>query len=130
MAETRERYEHVRKLAKAYGAEFLLVWQPILWVEQGEVDPRLREQEQKLDVMGAKFLQVRENFATTYNMLASSLEDRPYFMDFRNALIERTAPVYEGDGVHLQPAGNKMVAARLAEVLKAKGWLKNESGNK
>ena len=72
--------------------------------------------------MGAKFSKVRENLATTYDMLAASLKDKLYFVDFRNALTSRTAPVYEADGVHLKPVGNKMMANRLAEVLKAKGW--------
>jgi lysophospholipase L1-like esterase len=130
VAETGGRYELVRKLAGAYGAKFLLVWQPILWVEKGQVDPRVKEKEQELSVMAERFLRVRENFATTYDLLAASLKDRPYFVDFRNVLISRTEPLYEADGVHLKPAGNKMVAARLAEVLKARGWLKNEGRNK
>jgi len=62
-------------------------------------------------------------------MLAGSLKDKPYFVDFRNVLTGRTAPVYEADGVHLKPAGNGMVAARLAEVLKAKGGMKNGERN-
>ena len=78
--------------------------------------------------MGAKFSKVRENFATTYDMLAGSLKDKPYVVDFRNALTSRTAPVYEADGVHLKPNGNQMVAARLAEMLQARGWLKNGAG--
>jgi len=99
-------------------------------VEKGQVDPRVKEKEQELSVMAERFLRVRENFATTYDLLTASLKDRPYFVDFRNVLISRTEPLYEADGVHLKPAGNKMVAARLAEVLKARGWLKNEAGNK
>jgi len=122
VAETGKRYEHVKKLAGAYGAKFVLVWQPILWVEKGKIDPRVKEKERELSIMGAKFSKVRENFATTYDMLAGSLKDKPYFMDFRNALTSRTAPVYEADGVHLKPVGNKMVATRLAEVLKDRGW--------
>ncbi len=122
VAETGERYEHVRKLAGAYGADFVLVWQPILWVETGAVNPRVKEKEADLEVMGARFSRVRENFATTYDMLAGSLSDKPFLMDFRNALTSRTTPVYEADGVHLKAAGNEMVAARLATVLKGKGW--------
>jgi lysophospholipase L1-like esterase len=129
VGEIGERYEHVRKLAGAYGAEFLLVWQPILWVETGAVHPRVKEKEQDLEVMGARFSMVRENFATTYDMLAASFGDRPYFVDFRNALCPRTAPVYEADGVHLKAAGNEMAAARLAEVLQARGWLRNGAGH-
>ena len=128
VAETGERYEHVRKLARAYGAEFLLVLQPILWVEKGAIDPQVKAKESKLSIMGAKFSKVRENFATTYDMLGGSLKDKPYLVDFRNALTSRTAPVYEADGVHLKPNGNQMVAARLAETLQDRGWLKNGAG--
>ncbi len=128
VAETEKRYEHVRKLARAYGAEFLLVWQPFLWVETGKVDPLIKEQENSLDVMGARFLKVRENLSITYNLLAASLKDKPYFVDFQNALCNRTTPVYQSDGVHLQPQGNRMVATRLAEMLKDRGWLKNGGG--
>ena len=82
VAETGERYEHVRKVAKAYGAEFL-VWQPILWVETGAIDPQVKAQERELSIMGATFSKVRENFATTYGMLAGSLKDKPYVVEFR-----------------------------------------------
>jgi len=129
VAETEKRYEHVRKLAGAYGAKFLLVWQPILWVETGKVDPLVKEQEKSLDIMGAKFLRVRENFATTYDLLAASLKGKPYFVDFRNALCPRKTPVYESDGVYLKPRGNRMVAIRLVGMLKDRGWLKNGGGN-
>jgi lysophospholipase L1-like esterase len=128
VAETGKRYEHVRKLAGAYGANFLLVWQPFLWVETGKVDPRVRDQEKSLEVMGAKFLRVRENLTTAYNILSAPLKARPYFVDLHNVLCDRTTPVYEDDGVHLKPAGNKMVALRLAEVLRDRGWLKGGGG--
>jgi lysophospholipase L1-like esterase len=129
VAETVKRYEHVRKLAGAYGAEFLLVWQPFLWVETGKVDPLVKEKEKSLDIMGAKYLRVRENLATTYDLLAAPLKEKPYFVDFRNVLCSRTTPVYQSDGVHLMPQGNKMVASRLAEMLKDRGWLKNKGGH-
>jgi hypothetical protein len=90
VAETGKRYEHVRRLTGAYGAKFLLVWQPFLWVETGKVDPKVREQEKSLNVMGARFLRVRENLSTTYDLLATLLKDKPYFVDFRNALCSRT----------------------------------------
>ena len=129
VAETEKRYEHVRRLAGAYGAKFLLVWQPFLWVETGNVDPLVKEKEESLDIMGGKFLRMRENLSTTYDLLAAPLKDKPYFLDFKNVLCSRTTPVYQSDGVHLQPPGNKMVATRLAEVLKDRGWLKNGEGH-
>lgn len=119
---TLKRYEHVQKLAAAYGAQFLLVWQPFLWVETGEVIPEVKAREQELAVMGARFLQVRHNFAVTYNHLAGQLKGLPYFVDFRNVLCPRTTPVYEADGVHLKPEGNEMVARALARLLAAQGW--------
>jgi hypothetical protein len=61
----------------------------------------------------------------TYDMLAARLKDKPYLVDFRNVRCSRTIPVYESDGVHLKPPGNRMVAIRLAEMLKERGWLKN-----
>lgn len=121
-AAAEKRYEHVSRLSAAYGAKFLLVWQPFLWVETGEVAPAVKAQEQELTVMGARFLKVRHNFAVTYNALAGHLKDKPYFVDLRNALCSRTAPVYEADGVHLKPVGNKMVAQALARVLAQRGW--------
>ncbi len=122
-----KRYDHVRRLTGAYGAEFLLIWQPFLWVETAEVDPAVSALEKELSVMGSNFLEVRRNFVTTYNLLADRLKDKPYFVDFRNALTSRKSPVYEADGVHLKAAGNRMVAERLAELLKARGLLKRES---
>lgn len=121
-AATRKRYDHVQRLAAAYGAGFLLVWQPFLWVETGEVDPKVKARETGLAVLGARFLKVRHNFAVTYHHLAGQLQDRSYFVDFRNVLCPRTTPVYEADGVHLKPKGNEMVAQALARLLKARGW--------
>jgi lysophospholipase L1-like esterase len=126
-AETAKRYDHVRRLAEAYGARFLLVWQPIMWVETGKVAPRVREEENLFDVMGGRFLRVRQNFSTTYDMLMAHVKDKPYFVDFRNVLCDRTFPVYENDGVHLKPQGNRMVALRLAKLLRDRGWLKNST---
>jgi hypothetical protein len=84
---TAKRYDHVRRLAGAYGAEFLVVWQPFLWVETGEVDPRVKEQEKELTVLGDKYLRVRENFTETYNTLAKGLQEKPYFVDFRTCSV-------------------------------------------
>lgn len=116
-AMTARRYEHLRKLAGCYGARFLLVWQPILWTETGEVAPQVREQEQKLAIHGERFLKVRHNFAVAYQAMLERLKDQPYFLNLQNVLISRTQPVYEADGVHLKAAGNELVARELARVL-------------
>ncbi len=117
---TAKRYEHVRKLAGCYGARFLLVWQPILWVESGEVAPAVRAQEQSLAIQAERFLAIRQNFAVVYRALEAQLQGRPYFLNFRNVLAPRRQLVYEADGVHLEAAGNEMVAQELARVLEEK----------
>ena len=94
-------------------------------METAEVDPRVKGEEKDLAVLGTKFFRVRNNFIDTYNALAARLQGKPYFVDFRNALCSRTTPVYEADGVHLKPQGNNMVANRLAEMLRTRGWLGN-----
>lgn len=119
-AVTEKRYEHVRRLASCYGAKFLLFWQPILWVETGEVNPRVRAEEEKLTIMGARFLAVRHNFRVTYDALARRLQAQPYFVDFRNALCSRAEPVYKPDGVHLKDAGRSLAAREMSRVLQAR----------
>jgi lysophospholipase L1-like esterase len=114
---TAKRYAHVRKLTGCYGAGFLLVWQPILYVETGQVAPQVREQEQKLAVQGERFLAVRHNFSVVYRALEQNLQDQPYFINFQNVLCPRKTLVYQPDGVHLKAAGNEMVAQGLARVL-------------
>lgn len=118
---TAKRYEHVRKMAGCYGARFLLVWQPIFYVETCQVAPELQEQEQKLAIEGERFLAVRHNFAVAYRALEEKLKDLPYFINFQNVLCPRKQLVYQPDGVHLRPAGNEMVAQALARVLQEGG---------
>lgn len=114
---TEKRYEHVRKIAAAYGARFLLVWQPILWVESGEVAPQIKAGEQTFATQAGRFLAARQNITVAYRVLETKLQDRPYFLNFRNVLVPRRQSVYEADGVHLKAAGNEIVAQELGRVL-------------
>jgi lysophospholipase L1-like esterase len=114
---TEKRYEHVRKMAAAYGAGFLLVWQPILWVENGEVAPQIKAVEQTFAIQAGRFLATRRNISVGYGVLETKLQDRPYFLNFQNVLVPRRQSVYETDGVHLKAAGNEMVAQELGRVL-------------
>jgi hypothetical protein len=112
-----KRYEHVQKLADCYGAKFLVVWQPIMWVETGAVSARVREQEQQYAIMEERFLAVRHNFSVTYQALGQRLKDKPYFINLQNILCSRTEPVYQPDGVHLNDVGRNMVARAMSQVL-------------
>jgi hypothetical protein len=120
-ATTAQRYAHVKRLAGSYCADFLLCWQPLLWVETAPVAPAVKEKERSLAVLSDRFLSVRHNFAVTYEALARRLEKEPYFIDFRNVLCRRTGPVYLPDGVHLLDAGRELVAQEMGRVLEKKG---------
>jgi hypothetical protein len=110
-----QRYDYLDKVAGAFGARFLLFWQPCWWTENGPVAKEVKARE---DIVVGRRLALRQNFQVTYNSLAARLRSKPYFVDFRNVLVERTEPVYQADGIHLEDAGRAMVARRMGLVLK------------
>jgi hypothetical protein len=113
------RYDYVDKVARAFGATYLLFWQPCWWVETGPVNPKVKEAEAKTIILGDRWA-MRKNFVLIYNALEERLRDKPYFVNLRNILCSRQVPVYESDGIHLNPAGDKMAAAKLSELIKKK----------
>jgi lysophospholipase L1-like esterase len=121
VAMTAQRYEHVRKLAGCYGAQFLLFWQPILWVETAPIVPEVKAKELGLMVMGERFLAVRHNMAFTYEAMARRLQGEAYFVNFQNVLCPRTEPAYQPDGVHLLDRGRELVAGEMGRVLEERG---------
>lgn len=116
------RYAHARRMAAAYGAKFLVFWQPIIWMETGTVDQEVKNREAKLAIMKHKFYLFKQNFATVYQTIGAHLKDEPYFINFRNVLCSRPERVYDPDGVHLNAIGNRMVAEAMAAVLRERGW--------
>ena len=110
-----KRYDYVQKVAASFGAKFLLIWQPCWWAETQPVAPEVQAQE---EVIMSKKSALRDNFVLVYNAMVSRLQDKPYFINFRNVLCSRTAPEYQPDGIHLQDLGRKIVAQRLGQVLK------------
>ena len=111
------RYRHVDKISACYGAHFILVWQPIWWVEQCHVAPELKRKEQSFIMRSEKFAAMRRNFSIPYEALSDRLRHEPYFVSMRNALCDRTSTVYKPDGVHLTDQGRKMVAIRIGRLL-------------
>lgn len=113
-----KRYDHVNKLAKCYGAEFILFFQPILWVEECQVPPIIRNAEKNLIVDAERFSTMRQNFAIPYLALLDQLSGKPYFVNFRNVLCQREVAAYQPDGVHLTDAGRRMIAEKMYSILK------------
>jgi hypothetical protein len=124
-----ERYAFVEKVAHAYGADFILFWQPNWWVETAPVNPAVKAQEQKKIILSDRWA-MKPNFVTIYHALREKLQDKPYFVDFRNVLTSRRQPVYESDGMHLNPHGDILLAENLGQFLKKKfnGHLAGYSG--
>jgi lysophospholipase L1-like esterase len=118
VAGAEKRYEYVNKLAKCYGAEFILFFQPILWVEECQVPPIIRSAEKDPIVDAERFSTMRQNFAIPYLAFLDHLSGKAYFVNFRNALCQREAAAYQPDGVHLTDAGRRMIAEKMYRILK------------
>ncbi|QLA18316.1 SGNH/GDSL hydrolase family protein [Desulfolutivibrio sulfoxidireducens] len=116
---TVKRYDHVDRMAAAYGASFLLFLQPVYWAETcGDLDPAVRLDEERTILGRRAFPHVRQNFMIVYAALEQALADRPYFVSLRNALCSRTAPAYTADGVHQTDAGREGVARVIVPLLR------------
>ncbi len=115
-----KRYDYINKLAKAYGVQFILFWQPTLWVEDCTVAPFVKAEEKNLILDDERWATVRRNFTLPYNKLADRLADKEYFVNFRRILCNRQVPCYQPDGVHLTDDGRLAVADFITAVLKEK----------
>lgn len=111
-----QRYARLAQEAQYRGAQFAVVWQPAMWAEHGDVAPAVKALEQDHFINTERFSTMRSNFQTVYNTLRSRLGKHDFFVDFSNALVDRTEAAYQPDGVHLTDAGREMVATKLAPV--------------
>ncbi|MFW5734436.1 MAG: SGNH/GDSL hydrolase family protein [Oceanidesulfovibrio sp.] len=112
-----QRYDQLALQARQRGDAFLVVWQPVLWAENAPVADAVRKMEQDYLVNDERFAALNGNFRLVYETLRGRLADKPYFVDLRNALADRTMEAYQPDGVHLTDAGRDMVASRLAPLV-------------
>ncbi|MDQ7785548.1 MAG: SGNH/GDSL hydrolase family protein [Desulfomonilaceae bacterium] len=112
-----QRYDHVDKMTACYGAEFVLFWQPILWTEECDVPPSVKDKERTFLLNSDRFETVRHNFSLPYLVLADRLKHEPYFVSLRDALCKRTSAAYQPDGVHLTDQGRKTAAIRMGKIL-------------
>lgn len=114
-----QRYDFVDRLARSFGATFFLIWQPFWWVESEPVDPAVQKQEERDIILGRR-LALKHNFVVAHQELRERLKGKPYFVDFHNILCSRRQPVYESDGIHLNPAGDALAAREISRYLKGK----------
>ncbi|MBN2139802.1 MAG: SGNH/GDSL hydrolase family protein [Desulfovibrionaceae bacterium] len=99
------RYDALCRAVRGLGAEFLVVWQPMRWLEDGARSPD-------------RFLAFRHNVGLVNSTLAERLCKKPYFRDLRGVLSGLGEAAYRPDGVHLTDRGREAVAAALARVLR------------
>jgi len=117
-ADCRRRYDHVSTLADAYGAEFLLIWQPRMWVENEKILPEeIRQRERDYPVSKKYSELLKHNHQTVDRAILREVKNKPYFVDLRNLLCSRDKPAYQKDGVHLTDYGRELVAGRIARIL-------------
>ncbi len=113
---TERRYDYLDRMAAGFGARFLLVLQPCLWVETEAVAPEVKAREKGYVFDAGRFPGLKTNFVVPYAALAKRLEGKTYFVDFRNVLCVRDRPTYQADGVHLNDHGRRMVAEAMERV--------------
>jgi len=121
------RYDHVHRTALSLGAGFILFLQPCWWAETAAVDPRVARQERAIAKQEKHFPATRKNFLAVYGVLSRRLEGKPYFVNLQNALTDRTRPVYNSDGVHMNDDGHRRVAAEMKTILE--GRFQEERGD-
>ncbi len=112
-----KRYDFVNKLAGCYDAEFLLMWQPTIYVENCEIPESVKRAEKSPLVDSSKLDTMRNNFARPYNSIEERLKSKPYFVTLRNSLCDRTEAAYQPDGVHLTDNGRQMAAGKIAKKI-------------
>ncbi len=114
-----KRYDFAERLCAAYGARFMLVLQPLYWVEDCPSLDAATAASEKETILGRKaFPHVRDNFMTVYAALERALAGKPYYVNLRNALCGRATPAYTADGVHNTDAGREAIAAAMLPVLR------------
>jgi hypothetical protein len=111
------RYDHLAKVVNAYGARFVLIWQPMLWVEDCTPPENVKSGERGTFIDKNRFPDLEMSVRSTYKALEDALQHKPYFVSFRNVLCGRTAPLFWPDGIHLRDEGNDIAAREIGVLL-------------
>lgn len=121
---TEQRYEFINRLAKCFGADFVLFWQPMIWVEScPDLTTAVKDKEKGFFTDSEKRSAIRTNFGIPYSAIEKRLGNKPYFVKYRNILCRRQEAAYKPDGVHLTDEGRKIVAAEMASVIKQRSGI-------
>lgn len=116
---TEKRYDYVDKLVGCFGAKFLLIYQPMLWTENCSASEAIQRKERTQIVDSSRMHVMKSNFTAPYEALLERLENKPYFVSFRDALCGRERGAYEPDGVHLTDFGRDTVARKMAQAIES-----------
>lgn len=114
---TARRFDHIAKVSNCYGSEFLLLWQPVLWVENCQVGEEVNLAESAMFLDARKFPDLKQSVETTYDKLERELSNKPYFVSLRNSLCGRQTACFQPDGIHLTYRGNEEMAQKIGELI-------------
>ena len=117
VALTAKRFDHVAKVVHCYKAEFLLVWQHMLWVEDCQIGEAVKRAERSMFVDSQKFPDLKQSLNTTYNKFERELRNKPYFVSLRNVLCERKVAFFQPDGIHVTSEGDEVIARNIGKLL-------------
>jgi lysophospholipase L1-like esterase len=112
-----QRYDFVDRISRALGSRFVLVWQPMFWAEECDHPEAGDFAAQEILSSVAANTALRHNYTLIYRAVAKRLAGKPYFMDRRNDLCGRQAPLYQPDGIHLRDEGRRIMAEKISEIV-------------
>lgn len=98
----------VEGLARGYGFKYLLLWQPVIFLEENTFNEELIDVRSNDPVLAYLCRQIRRRVAN---------RNMPHFHDIAGVLKDRTAPLYF-DFCHVVEPGNEMIAHSIMQILK------------
>ncbi len=110
----------VEHLAKAYGFEFLIVWQPVIWCG----DKELTEHELGISSGSYDFYPAGRDSAlislldVSYGIFEQTLTDTLHYLSLSGVFDSMAGDVYtDHTGVHIDPDANGIIASVLLEAI-------------
>jgi lysophospholipase L1-like esterase len=60
---------------------------------------------------------LRHNYSLIYRAVEKRLAGKPYFVNLKNDLCNRTTPLYYSDGIHLRDEGRRVMAEKIYRIV-------------